>query len=60
MTLKRDAAKWQKMIDKHIAGIAKQRDALDDTINQLTDLKECCDRAHENLECARDALSELT
>ena len=46
-------------IEKHMKAVGVQRDKLDDTIQQLSILKECCERAEECLQEARDALSEL-
>jgi len=48
-----------KGIDKHMKQIAKDRDKLDEFIDELTSLKEDCDEAHDCLQRARDALSEL-
>jgi uncharacterized protein YaaN involved in tellurite resistance len=48
-----------KEIDKHMAAVAKERDELDNFILQLEELKENCTDALENLQCARDSLSEL-
>lgn len=48
-----------KGIDKHMKQVAKERDALDDFIDELTSLKEDCNNAHDCLQDARDALSEM-
>ena len=56
---KKQVSGWIKQIEKRIAGIEKERDALDDMISRLQDLEEVCTRAHESLMEARDALSEL-
>ncbi|WP_407305370.1 hypothetical protein [Acinetobacter sp.] len=48
-----------KGIDKHMAQIAKDRDKLDEFIDELVGLKENCDEAYDHLQRARDALSEM-
>jgi hypothetical protein len=48
-----------KQIEKHQNQVAKDRDALDDYIAELRDLKEDCENAWDALQDARDALSEL-
>jgi hypothetical protein len=48
-----------KAIDKRRDAVGKERDKLDDMIGELEGLRECCDRAHDDLQHARDALSEL-
>lgn len=48
-----------KGIDKQMAKVAKTRDELDDFIDTLEHLKENCREAHDALQTARDALSEL-
>ena len=59
MATKIQVASWIKKIDKHITKVALERDKLDETISTLDDLKESCRRAHDSLQDARDALSEL-
>lgn len=39
--------------------VAKERDKLDSLIEELTDLKESCNKAWDALQEALDALSEL-
>ena len=39
--------------------IAKDRDALRDLMDEAEGLEDCCSRAHDDLESAVDALSEL-
>ena len=56
---KREINVWKRKIEKHMATVAKERDAIDSLINDLTSLKDSCDRAYDALWCARDALSEL-
>lgn len=48
-----------KQIEKHMARVAKERDSLDVFIDELEGLKENCLEAYDNLQCARDALSQL-
>jgi len=48
-----------KKLEKHMKAVGVQRDKLDETIQELGSLKECCERAKECLQDARDALSEL-
>lgn len=50
---------WIKEIEKRQAAIAKERDRLDEAIAEMSDLRDCCDRAWNDLQSARDALSEL-
>lgn len=50
---------WINTIDKRQEAIAKERDKLDEAIAEMIGLRECCDRAWNNLQDARDALSEL-
>lgn len=58
LTAKQVAAMVRK-IEKHRDAVGKTRDALDDAIAELEGLKGCCDEAWDNLQRARDALSEL-
>lgn len=39
--------------------VAKERDKLQDLKSEMDELEECCARAHDDLENAIDALSEL-
>ena len=55
----RQVAALMRKIEKHRDAVAKTRDALDDAIAELEGLKGCCDEAWDNLQRARDALSEL-
>lgn len=55
----RTIAKWDREIAKRQGGVAKERDKLDALIAELTSLRETCDRAYDDLQSARDALSEL-
>lgn len=48
-----------KQIDKRMAGVAAERDRLDEVIAAAEGLKESCERAHDALQDARDALNEL-
>lgn len=52
-----------KQLEARMADVAKVRDKLDDTIREVRDdletLRDDCQEAHENLQCARDALSRL-
>lgn len=48
-----------KGVEKQMAKVAKTRDELDDFISELEQLKENCREAHDCLQDARDALSEL-
>lgn len=56
---KRTIAKWDKEIKKHQDRVAKTRDDLDEYIEELEGLKESCRKAWDDLQSARDALSEL-
>ena len=48
-----------KEIKKRELSVGKERDKLCDLIDELSELKECCDRAYDALAEAREALSEL-
>ena len=48
-----------KKIEKHRDAVARDRDALDNAIAELEGLRGTCDEAWDNLQRARDALSEL-
>jgi hypothetical protein len=50
---------WIKTIETRMAGIAKERDKLDEAISEMEVLRENCDTAWNDLQSARDALSEL-
>ena len=47
-----------KQIEKRRDAVGKERDRLDDLIGDLTGLRESCERAWDDLQRARDALSE--
>jgi hypothetical protein len=48
-----------KQIDKRMIAVGKERDKLDDLIGELEHLKENCREAYDDLQRARDSLSEL-
>jgi predicted nucleic acid-binding Zn-ribbon protein len=48
-----------KQIDKRMVAVGKERDKLDDLIGELEHLKDNCRTAYDDLQHARDALSEL-
>lgn len=48
-----------KQIEKRMVAVGKERDKLDDLINELEHLKENCTDAYYDLQSARDSLSEL-
>jgi hypothetical protein len=50
---------WIKQIEVRQTAIAKERDKLDAMISEMAELKDCCDRAWDDLQSARDALSEM-
>jgi len=56
---KRTLNAWIKKLDKSMKGIAKERDLLDSLISEAEDLRENCDTAWNNLQDARDGLSEM-
>jgi hypothetical protein len=56
---KRQIASWKKKIEKRRDEVGKMRDKLRDDMDEMDMLKECCDRAVENMDAAIDALSEL-
>jgi HPt (histidine-containing phosphotransfer) domain-containing protein len=48
-----------KQIEKRMIAVGKERDKLDELIGELEQLKWNCEEAYDNLQRARDALSEL-
>lgn len=48
-----------KELDKRMQGVAKERDKLDDLISELEHLRENCRAAYDDMQSARDHLSEL-
>lgn len=48
-----------KQIEKRMIAVGKERDKLDDLIGELEHLKDNCRTAYDDLQHARDALSEL-
>lgn len=48
-----------KQIEKRMIAVGKERDKLDDLIGELDSLKDNCQTAYDDLQHARDALSEL-
>lgn len=56
---KRTVESWKKEIERQRKIVAKVRDGLDDAISEMEGLRDCCDRAADDLMNARDALSEL-
>lgn len=48
-----------KEIEVRMQAVASERDKLDDFISELEQLKWNCDEAHNCLQRARDALSEI-
>ena len=59
MATKRQIVRWDKVLAKRQAGVAAERDKLDEALEEMQGLRDSCDRAWENLQHARDALSEL-
>lgn len=56
---KRTVKSWDDKIKKRQEGVAKERDKLDEALDELTALREHCDEAWEDLQRARDALSRF-
>ena len=48
-----------KQIEKRMVAVGVERDKLDDLIGELEHLKENCSSAYDDLQRARDSLSEL-
>ena len=48
-----------KKIEKQRVAVGVRRDKLDEMISELYGLRDSCDRAWDDLQHARDALSEL-
>jgi len=48
-----------RQIEKRRVAVGKERDKLDELIGELTQLRDNCQTAYDDLWHARDALSEL-
>lgn len=48
-----------KELEKRQAGVAAERDKLDNLISEAEGLRENCNTAWDDLQSARDALSEM-
>ena len=59
MLTSKQISSMMKRVEKHRDAVSKVRDALDDAIAELEGLRGCCDAAWDDLQRARDALSEL-
>ena len=59
MATKKQIIGWDKILAKRQAGVAAERDKLDESINEMEGLRNSCERAWEDIQAARDALSEL-
>lgn len=59
LTNKRELKRLLAQIEKIKKRIAADRDELRDVIASAEDLADCCERGHDDLERAIDALSEL-
>jgi len=59
MLSKHQIASIERTLAKHQKAIARERDKLDKTIAELSHLRDNCDTAWQDLQAARDALSEL-
>lgn len=58
ITNKREMKKFLTQIEKLKKRIAADRDELRELIAGAEELADCCERAHDDLERAADALSE--
>jgi hypothetical protein len=56
---KKQIDKFDKMMEQELTKVGKVRDGLDEKISEMSDLRENCEEAWDNLQRARDALSEL-
>jgi hypothetical protein len=59
MATKKQIEGWIKQVQKRMDGVAAERDKIDSVLEELAMLKDSCERAYDNLQNARDALSEL-
>lgn len=59
MATKKKISSWITKLKEREKALAKERDCLDDMIYEFEGLKECCERAMEDLISAIDTLSEL-
>lgn len=55
----KDISEWIDAIDERRRAISVERDKLDDMIGEMQSLRDVVDEARENLDLARDALSQL-
>jgi ABC-type transporter Mla subunit MlaD len=58
MTNKREMKRFVAQVEKLKKRIAADRNELRDLIATAEELADCCERAHDDLERAADALSE--
>lgn len=56
---KKVMAKWKSILEKRQSEVAMLRDRIRDDVSEMESLADCCERAHEDIERAIDALSEL-
>jgi hypothetical protein len=56
---KSEITRLVKKLDSHMKAVAKERDRIDETIDQFEMLREDCINAYDCLQGARDALSEM-
>ena len=59
MPTKRQIEGWIRMLEKRKKALAKERDALNDLLDELEELRGSCDAALEALQNAVEHLSEL-
>jgi hypothetical protein len=50
---------WRKVLEKRRDEVAKVRDKLEKDLDEMSGLLDSCQRAHEDIESAIAALSEL-
>lgn len=59
MATKKQVGRWIKILEVRRDAVGRERDKLAAVMDELSDLKECCDTAWDDLQRACDSLSEL-
>lgn len=57
--MKLETKQWKKTLEKRMKEVGSVRDQIREDISEMEDLRDCCERAYEDIQRAIDALSEL-
>lgn len=55
----KQAKQWIKQVEKRMEAVGKERDNIDDMIQEMKELREHCLEAYDLLQQTRDVLSQL-